>query len=673
MTVLNPPQTSGGYVPGEAAAGVLAASFSRKSTNKEPILRDFVSILDYAEAESGAPGVDDTEVFWKAIEAIKKVGRGTLWITAQRLNGEPAVWTIGKSAAEALSISVELCSNITVVAYGANFEALTTGTQPLLGTALNKKEFGEYLATNVKWFGGNFIGTGAEKVNQFVISADRIHDWDVRDVTVENWGTANGSGVFNFSDAKRTRVVSNTMLECCKKGGFNAINFQVSTHGSDLLPQTEILIDSNVVTGCGAAPICVQIGAADDYVNTVPTRTTITNNIAESTGFMAIVMEIGGGAGAEAPLGHLNKAFIAFNHARYTGPNEGNHPAIGLTNDSAPVIESGTLYTDIIVAYNMVDSTRHGIQCHASFALLEGNIVNAAVNGIYAEPSSSASSISHVQVRGGVVKMAEGEPSTGVSFKHVTDGFIDTDIAYSATGTAGSASGVLIQSCTRVDNLAKVSFAPKYGCLILTSGSIYVKSGARIYNPSTNATVAAVRVEGVLTGNVWIDDIHVKDDRGGEAKMKYGIDNASTEGGKVFSRRNTMLGWTSAAHNGTFTQKYDNTVDETATLSGSLEWKEVEEVNAKLEANFSTIQCAVANGITYLRGSMKCKVGEEIAANQTLFKLPAGTRPASTRLITEPTTEAVRAGKVEASGAVTSLNALKSTVGIGFDGVSFAQ
>jgi hypothetical protein len=520
-----------------------------------------VNLLEFAETKHGSGSVDDTEVFTKAIAKVKELGSGTLVVSPYRKNGELATWTVG-SVESGKATSVHLCSNLIVSAYGAKFKALSTGTHSLFGTDFNQAPTNELTATNVRWFGGEFVGTGAEAFNQFAIAAYRTQDVWVRDVKATNWGTTNGSGVFNFADPQRLRIENNTMTGCCKTGGFNAINVQMSSNGTNEMPETEISITGNVVTSCAAAPICVQIGKENDYVNTAPTRAIITGNDVESTGFIGIIVEMGGGSGAEAAVGTMSEILISNNIARYSGANSGAKYGIAVVNDSTPVRESGTLFTDINIVNNKVDSTRNGIQCHASYALIEGNNVSAANVGIFCAPSSTAVTVSHVQVRGGFVKMAD-TGGQGITFQRVTDGLIDTDISYE-TGASGSGVGALVEKCSRVDVISKASLAAKYGIQISASGSIYVKPGARIYNPSTNATVAAIRVEGVLTGNVWIEGAHARDDRG-EAKMKYGIDNASTEGGNVYSRNNAFIGWTSKAWNGTIFEQLDDVVDTTAT------------------------------------------------------------------------------------------------------------
>jgi hypothetical protein len=529
-----------------------------------PKLAPIVTILEFdAEGKGGDSKVDDTALYAEAVLKMDEIGGGTLIATPQRKNGERAMWTIGSNPG-GHATCVRFGDNLTISAYGAQFQALSTGTHALFGEDFNQAPTTSLTAVNVRWLGGHFVGTGKESFNQFCITAGRTNDWVVRDLEATNWGTENGTGILNFGGPQRLRVEDTTMVNCCKAGGFNAINVGTGQSGSNELPTTEIFITGNIGTGCGAAPICVQLTKEDTYVNTKPIRCNITNNISETTGFCGIILEMGGSP--TAPLGHMNEIILGFNHASYTGANSGSHFAMAVTNDSTPLVESALNFYDIHLIHNQCNSTRNGIQCHGSFSLLESNDISAANVGIYCTGATASVTVTHVKVRGGFVKMADGGVSQGVWFQRVADGLIDTDISY-ATGTTGSGIGVMVQECKRVRVKSEISLTASYGVVVKAAlGPIWVEAGTSIFNPSTNATVAAVRVEGECTGNVYVKDIDARDEREVK-KMKYGIDASTATGaGKVSSERNVLLGWTSKAWNGLSGKQIDDTIDESIAI-----------------------------------------------------------------------------------------------------------
>jgi hypothetical protein len=640
-----------------------------------PRLLDLVSIHDFDKAENGDGAVDDTAPFKETFAAAGVIGRCTIIIPSRRRNGESALWTVGKSEAGGgeKSVVVRIPSHVTVSAYGARIQALkeSGGVEmkwKLFGTSSLNEPKEALTVENVRWFGGHFVGSGKEPEQQGCLGFTRSKDICVRDMKATKWSkepTGSGGGVLDFGDNQRCRVESCTFLECSKVGGINVIQITDSySGGSNELPFTEILVTNNIVTGAGASPMCIGMGSGSKYVNTNPVRIIISNNVAESTGWSGITVELGGNPPAE---GNFHQISITNNHAR-TSATAGFSYGISCVVDSTPIVESATVIESILIANNVVDSTRFGINSMGSNTLCQDNLIKCKEKGIYFQ-SPTGVFLEQMYIEGGSIQVKEGN---AVYMNKCIGGTCNVNAMYTGGG-AGEEGGIYLQTCSHVSVESKVRNALGPGIKIEGgAGHISVLSGTRIYNCSTNGTKAGIEVRGEPTGPVYIIGAQAKDDRGGEAKMKYGIQNLSA-GTKVFSLRNILLGWVTSDHNGTFAQKHDNTIDETGNLVGALVWKEVtEEVNAKLEASFSKIEYAVWNNIVYLRGSMKCKAGEEIAANAVLFKLPAGARPASTRLITQPTTEAVRAGKAEASGSVTCLNALKTGISIGFDGVNFA-
>lgn len=112
--------------------------------------------------------------------------------------------------------------------------------------------------------------------------------------------------------------------------------------------------------------------------------------------------------------------------------------------------------------------------------------------------------------------------------------------------------------------------------------------------------------------------------------------------------------------------------------SGSLEWAEVEELNAKLEVNTeygAHVEAANLNGIIYLRGAVQAKAGEEVLGKVQLFKLPAADRPAAKRTAigVSLSTQADLNLAISTGGVVESPEKVKQTPGYGFSSVSFAK
>jgi hypothetical protein len=654
----------------EAGTEATAPTYGRESTIAAPHLRDLVTILDFAEAKHGDGVEDDTAIFKTAMTKLEEVGRSVFVVTPHRKGGGVAFWTVGKSEAGGgeKSVCVRIPSNTTISAYSAKFQALkeSGGVEmkwKLFGTTTLNLPTEGITVENVRWFGGSFIGTGKEPEQQGCLGFVRCRDVCVRDLRASKWSkepTGAGGGVLDFGDNQRCRIESCTMTECSKKGGINVIQVTDSYGGgSNERPYTEVLVTNCIVTGSGASSICVGMGSGSKYSNTTPVRVIIADNIGESSGWAPITVEVGGNPPAEGNFHQIN---ITGNHAKSTS---GSY-AIDVLVDSTPIIENASTIENVLITDNQCESAAWGIHSMGTGTICEGNIVKAKEKGIYFQAPTNTF-LEHMHIRGGSIQVKEG---FAVYMNKCKKGSCDTDMSYEAGGS-GESAALYLQTCTRIDVESKIYNALGAGIEIESGeGSISILPGTRIYNPSTNGTKPGIEVRGAPSGPIWVLGAHCRDDRGGEAKMKYGLQNLSAET-KVFSYRNFYLGWTSAATNGTLAGQKDDTVDETGVLVGKMIWKAVEEVNAKLEASFSTIEYAVENGTVYLRGSMKCKAGEEVAANAVLFKIPVGGRPASTRLVTEPTTEAVRAGKVEASGAVTCLNALKTGISIGFDGVFF--
>jgi hypothetical protein len=551
----------------ETAGGATAATYGRTSTIAAPVLRDVVSILDFAGPTNGNGTTDDTSIFTAAIAAIKAVGAGTLIVTPHNLTGALATWVIGK---------VEICSNLTLSMYGARFVGKAGYAHQLFGNEFNGGEKGKIQHENVRFYGGLFQGTGNEAANQAVFHANRTRDVTIRDVEVTNWASTTGEApVFMLVDACRPRIEGNTLIKCCASKGkaFNAIQANaVGSFGEATTPYTEVVVNNNIVTGGGAACICINLGFEDTYVNSVPTRAVISGNIVESTEWNPIILEIGGGTESKYPLGTIEQVIISNNIASYTGPNSGSVYAVNVVNDSSPeLLTSPLIFTDIKISNNVLESARNGIGCEASRATLENNTVTAVNAGIFCRGvGATPTATTHVHIKGGIVRMRGEGKASGIWLNTVTDASIDTDV-YFETGTEADSKsenkGIFLQTCSRIDVNAKISYAPRQGILIEGGGNIHINPGTRIYNPASNAANPGIEAKKV-TGPVWVEGVNVRDDRGGSAKMTYGIVNTSPEaGGLVYSLRNKYVGYTKASPwNGTMTTQLHDIVDETGVV-----------------------------------------------------------------------------------------------------------
>jgi len=210
--------------PSLAAGGATTASFGRSSTIVAPVLRDVVSILDFAEATSGHGASDDTAIFQAAVNAVSAAGGGTLVVTPLNLKGELAEWKLKH---------VVIANNVTISAYGANFSVTGEEEAPLFGDKPNGGEKGKIQHKNFRFHGGIFNGTGLEKPNQGCFAAWRAEDFVICDMKVTNWGHTNLAGPIFFSDSHRIRVEGNTLIGCCGGGGQNAIDFSSQTWRSN--------------------------------------------------------------------------------------------------------------------------------------------------------------------------------------------------------------------------------------------------------------------------------------------------------------------------------------------------------------------------------------------------------------------------------------------------------
>ncbi len=561
--------TAGELSSSLTAGGATTGNLGRTSTIVAPVLRDVVSILDFAEASSGNGSSDDTAIFQAAVTAVGTAGGGTLVVTPLNPKGEPASWKLKH---------VVIADNVTISAYGANFSVTGEEEGALFGDKNNGGEKGKIQHKNFRLYGGIFNGTGLEKPNQGCFAAWRAEDFVIRDMKVTNWGKTNLAGPIFFADSHRIRVEGNTLVGCCGGGGQNAINFSAQTFGEATTPYTEILITNNIVTGGGAAPICVQLQLSNQYVNTVPDRIVIANNICETTtSFAAIAIEIGGGAGSEYPKSSLEQIIITNNVCTMTG-SSGSGAGIFVNNDSSPErLTSATLFADIKIANNIVESGRNGITTEGSRITIENNTITAANHGIFCRGVGSEgggttgppiNAATHVHVKGGSIRMkgAGAGGTAGVFFNLVTDSSIDTDVFY-ANGAEGESKGVFLKNCTRVDLNARVSFAPRQGILVEGGGNILINPGTRVYNPASQTATAGIQTTKVV-GPVWVRGAHVRDDRGGSATMTYGLSNESPEtGGVVYSLNNVFLGYTKTAPwNGTITTQLNDVIDETGVI-----------------------------------------------------------------------------------------------------------
>ena len=511
-----------------------------------------VNLLAYCTTSNGNGTTDDSAAFQAAINAINALGGGILRVPRLNLAGSLAMWTVGS-----LAPCVILCSNLTVMAYGAQFQAYSGGVHTLFGTGYSQAPTTSLTATNVKWFGGTFVGTGSEGSGQPPILMYRVQDVTIRDVTVTNWSTTNGSSIIYILDGQRIRVEGNTILNSGSSTGFaeNAIMVSTSTYGSNSLPVTDVIVRDNIVTGFAQAAINVNIfvgSGYSNYANTNPYKAIITGNDCQSTGWNAISCELTGNA---VPLGAIQQVIIANNRAECTGTGgAGVFYAIMVVDNTSGGAGLSHSVTDIILAHNIIVSAEGGISCQASNALIDGNDIiitgtGATHYGIYCWPPGGSGTISHVNIRGGLVQMPDGGSVPGVYCAGVTDSIVDTDVFF-ATGATGTSSGIELSGCSRIDVASKVSLAPNYGLWIHSCGYINVNPEFRVYNPSSNASVAGIYIDGTLTGPVWVKPgAQVVDDRGGSAKMTYGLNNQSG-GATVYSYRAIYVGATSAAWHG---------------------------------------------------------------------------------------------------------------------------
>jgi hypothetical protein len=96
-------------------------------------------------------------------------------------------------------------------------------------------------------------------------------------------------------------------------------------------------------------------------------------------------------------------------------------------------------------------------------------------------------------------------------------------------------------------------------------------------------------------------------------------------------------------------RKQDHTGTQAWVLAGvvraqeELEWKAVEEVNAKLEAagaGYAPFEYAVLHGLVYLRGVMTVKAGEAVKTTEALCKIPTAGHPTYKQLLVTGSTVA---------------------------------
>jgi hypothetical protein len=305
---------------------------------------------------------------------------------------------------------------------------------------------GEVITKDVRWLGGAFEGNGQEAENQGPLEFWRGEDISVRDVKVTSWGKLAFSGVFTFTDSHRIRVESCNLIGCCKVNGRNAIDVfsteATAPTGAHPSTYSEIVIANNIVTGGGAAPICAQVGVESRYVNTVPLRVLIVNNICESLDWNAIILEAGG----VRPEVTMKQIIISGNTAVYAGANAGSNWGINVVNDGSKDRVNPEFMAEIKITNNIVESNRNGIGIQGSRITCEGNTVTATNGGIVVEPVGSGIAFAptaNTAIGSGVINLT-GALNAGwvnnfrVSFNSITGGVtgLATGVSYFVVGAA---------------------------------------------------------------------------------------------------------------------------------------------------------------------------------------------------------------------------------------------
>lgn len=573
------PQGATGSVGGGSASGAITATYGRTSTISAPSLRDIVSILDFATGAAGNGTTNDTAAFISLSAAIAALGGGTALITPLNPAGTQATWTTGYNASNLPGSTILLTTNSTWWAYGANIKASTAGLGvnangwQLFGNTFNGGSVGTIQATNVKWLGGNFVGTGAEAANQICLQMFRTQNTLVRDVTITNWNT----GAIYWSDCQYATITHNVLLNIgvATGSGQNPVNVQISAYGTNATPLNSNKITDNIVIGTpytsvgnasGPGSIAISFGnsSIDTYVNTTPTQTIISRNIASSSSWAALALEIGGGDGGVTTTGGLSnqsQVLINNNILSYTGAAHGSQWAVTVTNDSNPPINSpndsqgaDALYSGIEFANNRVNSTWHGLQWEVSHGVISANhfsLSGTAAGGSQAilvhPPNVSGAFVNHVTIADSNVFALPDNASFGINASSVNDSYIGGDYFY-ATGASGSGVGVSLTNCLRVDISARTAWTPGSGISINGGGWITILPTARIYNPSSNGAVAAITIFSTLAGPVDIKAPTCLDDRGVSAKMNFAVSSTATGGQQInFVGQPKFTGYTAAS------------------------------------------------------------------------------------------------------------------------------
>jgi hypothetical protein len=114
---------------------------------------------------------------------------------------------------------------------------------------------------------------------------------------------------------------------------------------------------------------------------------------------------------------------------------------------------------------------------------------------------------------------------------------------------------------------------------------------------------------------------------------------------------------------------------------GPITWKAVSATNAKFEgaAGFETPTSAViGDGLAALRGALKVKAGETIAAGEKLFTVNAETKPSKERLLSLPVLKKAKEGKgvivgsMNTAGEVFAEQAIAEAEVVSYDGMIYS-
>ena len=236
------------------ASGAAAPSYGRTSTVGAPTLRDFVSILDFAGSSNGNGTTDDSTIVSAAVTALQTASGGTLYFTQHQLNGSSAAtWTYKR-------IAVSTASRLTIWMYSTVHQCVagTDAGGTMWKMSSNSANAGNYLVSDVRFFGGKVLGNGSEGSNQGFIFCQRGKDVTVRDLWCSNWGSANTAGgtVVQIEDSARVRLEDLTLLNCNEQNAQNPINVvHDSAFNGMTVPLADILLTGIIIQGTGAAGI----------------------------------------------------------------------------------------------------------------------------------------------------------------------------------------------------------------------------------------------------------------------------------------------------------------------------------------------------------------------------------------------------------------------------------